>query len=210
MNNNYEKNNSGVKVLLIILIILVLCLIGLTCYKMFIYDKKNDNKKDNNAVENTNNKGNDNKIEIYYDTDDSKDEYKMQSRYSNKKMEYLYKKVGSIVCNSACEFMFADKNYVVVFENNSYSIYNYVENKLFKTNLFSNLIEPNIDIIVDKNENIKAITATVFDDKSEKSASKMYIYNFDSNELIEIDGVEDWKNAITIVDYSKYTSNFFI
>ena len=51
-NYNYEKNNNGVKVLLIILIILVLCLIGLTCYKIFIYDKKNDNKKDNNVVEN--------------------------------------------------------------------------------------------------------------------------------------------------------------
>ena len=51
-NYNYEKNNSGVKVLLIILIILVLCLIGLTCYKIFVVDKKNDNKKDNNVVEN--------------------------------------------------------------------------------------------------------------------------------------------------------------
>ena len=55
MNNNYEKNNSGVKVLLIILIILVLCLIGLTCYKMFIYDNKIDDKKDNNVVENNSN-----------------------------------------------------------------------------------------------------------------------------------------------------------
>ena len=54
-NYNYEKKNNGVKVLLIILIILVLCLLGLTCYKIFIYDKKNDNKKDNNVVENKSN-----------------------------------------------------------------------------------------------------------------------------------------------------------
>lgn len=52
-NNNYEppKSNNGVKVLLVILILLVLCLIGLTCYKMFIYDKKNDNKQNSNVVE---------------------------------------------------------------------------------------------------------------------------------------------------------------
>ena len=60
MNNNYEKNNSGVKVLLIILIILVLCLIGLVCYKMFIYDKKNDN----NVVEKLN--INDVEVQKYY------------------------------------------------------------------------------------------------------------------------------------------------
>ena len=54
-NYNYERKNSGVKVLLMVLILLVLCLIGLTCYKMFIYDKKNDNKQNSkNTVENNN------------------------------------------------------------------------------------------------------------------------------------------------------------
>lgn len=59
-NNNYEpqKSNNGVKVLLVILILLVLCLIGLTCYKMFIYDKKNDNKQNSNVVEEKEDKNN--------------------------------------------------------------------------------------------------------------------------------------------------------
>ncbi len=51
VNNNYEppKSNNGVKVLLIILILLVLCLIGLTCYKVFVYDKKDNTKPNNNT-----------------------------------------------------------------------------------------------------------------------------------------------------------------
>ena len=53
-NYNYEKKNNGVKVLLIIVIILLLCLIGLTAYKLFVVDKKDDNKN-NNIVENENN-----------------------------------------------------------------------------------------------------------------------------------------------------------
>ena len=51
-NYNYEKKNNGVKVLLIVLIILVLCLIGLLSYKIFIVDKKNDNKESSNTNNN--------------------------------------------------------------------------------------------------------------------------------------------------------------
>ena len=64
-NNNYEppKSNNGVKVLLVVLIILVLCLIGLTAYKMLVFDKKNDNKKDNNVVKKDDNRQSNNAIE---------------------------------------------------------------------------------------------------------------------------------------------------
>ena len=51
-NYNYEKKNNGGNVLLIILIILVTLLIALLCYKMFVYDKKNDNKETKNVVDN--------------------------------------------------------------------------------------------------------------------------------------------------------------
>ena len=68
-NYNYEKNNSGVKVLLIILIVLAVAILGLLSYKIFVVDKKNYNKKDNNVIENNNSNGNDNIVET---NDDNK------------------------------------------------------------------------------------------------------------------------------------------
>lgn len=78
---NYEKKNNGVKVLLVILIILVLCLIGLLSYKIFVVDKKNDNKQinnTNNVVENKDN-GNTKDIEQENNVTDKEKEDKNQN-----------------------------------------------------------------------------------------------------------------------------------
>ena len=57
-NYNYEKKNNGGNALLIILIILVTLLIALLCYKMFIYDKKNNNINVNKVEEKNDNNEN--------------------------------------------------------------------------------------------------------------------------------------------------------
>ena len=67
-NYNYEKKNNGVKTLLIVLIVLAVAILGLLSYKIFVSDKKNSNTKDNNVVENkddktTNSDNQNNKIE---------------------------------------------------------------------------------------------------------------------------------------------------
>ena len=54
-NNYVEKNNKGVKALLITLILLVLALLLLFGYKFFILDNKDNNSNNHNVVDNNNN-----------------------------------------------------------------------------------------------------------------------------------------------------------
>lgn len=52
-NSSAVKNNSGVKRLLVVLIVLVLCVLGLLCYQMFLGDKEDSQKESREVSKNT-------------------------------------------------------------------------------------------------------------------------------------------------------------
>ena len=199
-NNNYEppKSNNGVKVLLIILIILVLCLIGLLSYKLFIVDKKNDNTNNNVVTEKEEEKTekietqeieevedkerNGKELTIYYSTYDDSVSYYCDNRYNNSQEKAKFKCV-----TNNCECIDAAKDYILVEEDNKYSLYNYIEDKLIISDFADGYVFKDSDELSDDDFTFKPSLES--DSKGNPIAliyAKDYIsriYSFSSNKV---------------------------
>ena len=197
-NYNYEKNNGGVKVLLIILIILVLCLIGLTCYKMFIYDKKNDNNKDNNVVENNNKPSN---VENQNIIDDKKDDVNDIEKY------YDYVSLNGLFTNyDSSNNPIYDYDYLN--NNKNFIAYNKViiknENKYIKSDKCSNYLND----IMKRNDGTNYICYTLESEGMVTCGDKEY--NSNPNTKVYTLSSDDLKNAVeTIYGKDSYKPSTF-
>ena len=138
-----KPNKNGNKVLIVILIILLLIL-GLVTYKVFVLDKKTNKEVSNSEKGNGINS---NSMEENITTDEPKVDESDNSTVDGEKVIYLYSTVvdkrtlyscddsyndGKKIefkCNTNCKCVDVAKNYVLIDEDNKYSLYDYTNNK---------------------------------------------------------------------------------
>ena len=110
-------------------------------------------------------------------------------RYGSEKADEAKNEIiGSVTCfTNKCELIESARRFVIVFENNEYSIYDYIADKLVYKALITQKSDDdnvNASLLIDLDQNIRGAVGTI-------NESKSVVYSFVSNSLYNnIDGVD--------------------